>query len=89
MFERLDRCLGYLEWKERFADAKVDHLDLWCSDHWPLLLTFSESNLGVRCGKNEEILGSILKKLGLETQSVSVLLNTVGIFFLLALASPF
>lgn len=35
---RLDRALGNIEWKLRFPEARVEHLQMITSDHTPLLL---------------------------------------------------
>ncbi|KAK3188706.1 hypothetical protein Dsin_028267 [Dipteronia sinensis] len=41
--ERLDRCVGNLDWQTAFPDFQVSHLDYWCSDHRPVILEFSDN----------------------------------------------
>ena len=36
--ERLDRMLGNREWMDLFPNSRVHHLNLWGSDHRPLLV---------------------------------------------------
>ncbi|KAK3218735.1 hypothetical protein Dsin_012705 [Dipteronia sinensis] len=43
--ERLDRCVGNLDWQTSFPDFQVSHLDYWHSDHRLIILEFSD-NLG-------------------------------------------
>ncbi|KAK2656770.1 hypothetical protein Ddye_009822 [Dipteronia dyeriana] len=40
--ERLDRCVGNMEWREIFRDVTVTHLPFWRSDHIPILLNIAE-----------------------------------------------
>ncbi|KAL5565121.1 hypothetical protein UlMin_028285 [Ulmus minor] len=51
VFERLDRFFGNHSWLETFPTHKVKHLDFFCSDHRPILLTFGNNASGRKCGK--------------------------------------
>ncbi|KAL5544633.1 hypothetical protein UlMin_008417 [Ulmus minor] len=55
VFERLDRFFGNIGWLESFPDYKVHHLDFFCSDHKPILLSFGNNAFGRRCGKVKRI----------------------------------
>ena len=41
--ERLDRCVGHLDWRNLFPYFTVMHLDFWKSDHKPVILSFEEN----------------------------------------------
>ena len=41
-YEKLDRVLASMEWKQRFSLVTVDALNREISDHTPLLLSISE-----------------------------------------------
>ncbi|KAL5542394.1 hypothetical protein UlMin_010104 [Ulmus minor] len=51
VFERLDRFFGNHSWLETFPIHKVEHLDLFCSDHRPIMLAFGNNASGRKCGK--------------------------------------
>ncbi|KAL5550204.1 hypothetical protein UlMin_000380 [Ulmus minor] len=51
VFERLDRFFGNHSWLETFPVHKVKHLDFFCSDHKPIMLSFGNSASGRKCGK--------------------------------------
>ena len=46
VFEILDRLFGNVGWLETFPDFSVKHLEFFCSDHKPLLLSFGNNASG-------------------------------------------
>ena len=51
VFERLDRFFDNYSWLETFPDHKVKHLEFFCYDHKPILVSFGNNASGSRCGK--------------------------------------
>lgn len=46
--ERLDRCFCFLEWRTRFPDVLVEHLEYEESDHCPMMLNIEKGAKGER-----------------------------------------
>ncbi|KAL5573123.1 hypothetical protein UlMin_022720 [Ulmus minor] len=53
VFERLHKCFGNTNWFDCYSEMFAKHLDFWCSDHGPMLMSFEGIIGGVRCGSKK------------------------------------
>lgn len=53
MLKRLDKYLGNAYWYDCYPETVVKHLDFWCSNHRPILVSFKGMGGGERYGKKK------------------------------------